>query len=108
MALADQAPLVMDILPWPHGHGFSGADTWWEYILSHEEEQRLDQLLGTALLDEDVCHRLVNQRDHSLLTAYGLSEETQRWLRSVHADNLVELAQAIVARSKVSSVPAGP
>ncbi len=104
MALADQAPLVMDVLPWPHGHGFTGADTWWEYVLNQEEKLRLDHLMGVALLDEDVCDRLVNKRDHSLLTAFGLSEETQNWLETVQANSLIELAQAIVANTSVPAL----
>ncbi|HEX3050085.1 MAG TPA: hypothetical protein VHP83_05470 [Aggregatilineaceae bacterium] len=104
MALADQAPLVMDVLPWPYGHGFTGADTWWEYVLSQEEKLRLDHLMGVALLDEDVCDRLVNKRDHSLLTAFGLSEETRNWLGTVKANSLIELAQAIVANTSVPAL----
>jgi hypothetical protein len=90
----------MDVLPWPQGHGFSGADTWWEFVMSQDERQRLDHLMGIALLDNDVCDRLVNQRDDSLLSAFGLSEDTQKWLGTIKADSLVELAQAIVSRSK--------
>lgn len=98
MALADPTPLVMDVLPWPHGHGFSGTDIWWEYILSQEERQRLDQLMGIALLDETICDRLVHQRDDSLFTAFGISEKTQKWLGTISANSLAELAQAIVTQ----------
>jgi hypothetical protein len=98
MSLAEQGPLVMDVSPWPHGHGFAGKELWWEYVMSQEEKGRLDQLMGIALLDEEVCDRLVNQRDHSLFSAFGLSDETQKWLKTVKANSLVELAQAIVAQ----------
>lgn len=64
------------------------------------EKQRLDTLMGTALLDEAVRHRLVRERDSSLLAAFGLSKETQVWLRSIEAGSLTELAQAIVARDQ--------
>ena len=81
MAMMDQTP-VIDVSPWPEGRGFAGASTWWEYVMGREEKQRLDNLMGIALLDADVCDRLVNKRDSSLLAAFGLSNETQRWLRA--------------------------
>jgi hypothetical protein len=98
MSLQNQAP-VMDVLPWPNGHQFAGARAWWDYVLSKDEKERLDNLMGIALLDEGVRERLVKQRDDSLLTAFGLSEETQAKLRGIQAGSLVELAQAIVAGS---------
>jgi hypothetical protein len=96
-----QAP-VMDVSPWPQGHGFSGADTWWNYVLSKEERRRLDQLLGIALLDDEVRERLVEHRDRALFEAFGLSTETQTWLCSVQAASLTELAQAVVARLRAT------
>jgi hypothetical protein len=89
--------LVMDVLPWPSGYGFSGADAWWQHTLSQNERDRLDDLLGLALLDKDVCEQLVAKRDASLLSAFGLSEDTQRWLTSIKASTLKELAQAVAA-----------
>lgn len=68
--------------------------------MGKEEKRRLDNLMGTALLDETVRRRLVNERDTSLLTSFGLSTETQSWLRTVEAQSLTELAQAIVAKSQ--------
>lgn len=102
MAMMDQTELVMDVLPWPNGHGFEGTGLWWEYVMSQEERQRLDNLMGIALLDADVRDRLVNQRDDSLLTAFGLSNETKNWLHAIQADTLVELAQEIVLRASHS------
>lgn len=98
MAMMDQAP-VMDIYPWPQGYGFEGGETWWQDMKRKDELQRLDNLMGVALLDEEVRHRLVNERDTSLLAAFGLSKETQNWLREIKAGSLVELAQAIVSRT---------
>lgn len=89
--------LVMDVLPWPQGHGFSGTNAWWEYMLSKEESRRLDNLMGIALLDEEFGKRLLNERDDSLLMPFGFSKETLAWLRTIQATNLVELAQAIVS-----------
>jgi hypothetical protein len=103
MAMMDQNELVMDVLPWPDGHGFAGSGSWWEYVMSQEERQRLDNLMGIALLDEDICDRLVNKREDSLMTAFGLSSETQSWLRAIQATTLSELAQAIVSQSQSES-----
>jgi hypothetical protein len=88
---------VMDVLPWPDGRGFTGANAWWDYVMHKEERRRLDNLMGLALLDESVCERLLDGRDQSLLSAFGLSYETQAWLRAIQASSLVELAEAIVS-----------
>ena len=91
--------VVMDVLPWPDGCGFSGGDEWWQHTLSQTERERLDNLLGLALLDNKVCEQLVAQRDPSLFRAFDLSETTRRWLSSLKANTLKELAEAIVAAS---------
>lgn len=95
MAMMDQAP-IMDVSPWPEERGFEGANMWWNDLARSDEMKRLDYLMGVALLDETVRHRLVKERDASLLTAFGLSDETQSWLREIQATTLAELAQAIV------------
>ncbi len=97
----------MDVLPWPNGHGFSGADVWWDYLLSRSERQRLENLMGLALLDRKLCESLLARRDDSLLAAFGLSQETRDWLKSIKANSLAELAQAMMAASdRAASVPA--
>jgi hypothetical protein len=53
--------------------------------------------MGLALLDEEVCRRLLKDRDASLFAAFGLAQETQAWLRSITATTLSELAEAIIA-----------
>ncbi|MBI5960086.1 MAG: hypothetical protein HY866_15205 [Chloroflexi bacterium] len=68
--------------------------------MGKEEKWRLDNLMGTALFDQDVHNRLVYDRDTSLFSAFGLSKETQNWLRAIEANSLTELAQAIVAHSQ--------
>ncbi len=98
MALNTQT-LVMDVVPWPDGHKFAGAKAWWDHMLSKDEQGRLDNLMGIALLDAGVRERLLKDRDRSLLSAFGLSEETQARLRSIQAGSLAELAQALVAGS---------
>jgi hypothetical protein len=92
-------PVVMDVLPWPSGHGFTGGDVWWQHTLSQSERDRLDNLLGLALLDKNVCEQLVIERDPSLLAAFDLSKDTQRWLTNIKASTLKELAKAVLAAS---------
>ena len=97
MKLTHSTPVVMDVLPWPNGYGFTGGDVWWQHTLSQSERERLDDLLGLALLDKNVCEQLVVKRDPSLLGAFDLSEDTQRWLAGIKASTLKELAQAVLA-----------
>ncbi len=97
------AEAVMDVLPWPDGRGFSGSGKWWEYVLNQDEQQRLNNLMGLALLDTSICDQLLNKHDDSLLNAFDLSAETKAWLRSIEASNLVELAEAIVSKLGPSS-----
>ncbi len=96
MGILNQS-LVMDVTPWPKGQGFSGSSDWWDYILTKDERGRLDNLMGAALLDDSIRTRLLKDNDGSLFTRFGISEATQFWLRSIRADSLTELAQAIVA-----------
>jgi hypothetical protein len=94
------SPVVMDVLPWPTGYGFDGHRMWWQHVLSQNERERLDNLIGLALLDNEVCERLVTRRDRTLLSAFGLSEQTQDWLKNVAASTLKEFAQAIVEATR--------
>ncbi len=89
-------PVVMDVLPWPNGYGFAGGDNWWRHTLGQTERERLDNLVGLALLDAGICEQLVTKRDPSLLSTFGLSGQTQDWLKSAPASTLKELAQLIV------------
>ncbi len=70
-------------------------EVWHGYLLSHDERAHLDNMMGRALLDEAFCEQLLYHRDASLLADYGFSTETQRWLCSIEAGSLSELAQAI-------------
>lgn len=74
---------------------FSRTSIWRGFLLSAEEKHRIDRLMGTALLDDSMCDLLVNKRDTSLMTSFGLSLETQDWLQSIQAGSLEELAQEI-------------
>lgn len=88
--------MVMDLHPWPESTGFQGTQEWWAYVLSKDEKKRLDHLLGAALLDNRTRQRLVNERDESLLNAYGFSEMTKQWIRAIDAESLTDFARAIV------------
>lgn len=68
---------------------------WHGYLLSQEEKRQIDFMMGRAMLDDKFCDRLLKKRDSSLFAEYGLSNETQKWLRSIEASSLSELAQAI-------------
>jgi hypothetical protein len=94
--LTYQPSVVMDVLPWPQGYGFTGRDAWWQHTLSQSERDRLDDLLALALLDATVCKQLVTSRDPDLLDAFDLSPETQEWLTSIKASNLKEFASAVL------------
>ena len=74
---------------------YKHSGIWRGFLLSAEEKRRIDQLMGSALLDESLCDLLVNKRDLSVMASFGLSFETQKWLRSVEAASLEELAQEI-------------
>ncbi len=71
------------------------TQVWPGFLLSADEKNRIDRLMGSALLDDSLCDRLVNKRDASLMTSFGLSSETQNWLRAIKANSLEELAQEI-------------
>lgn len=93
---ANNTSIVMDVLPWPNGYGFTGGDAWWQHTLNQSERDRLDDLLGLALLDNTICEQLVVKRDASLLASFNLSEDTQQWLTGINASTLKEFAQAVL------------
>lgn len=90
-------PRVMDIFPWPDGHGFIGAQAWWQHLLTQDDEQKLDFLIGIALLSQEV-EVLLLARDKTLLTALQFSETTTAWLQEIIVTSIDELAIAIVHR----------
>jgi hypothetical protein len=103
-----ESQVVMDVLPWPSGYGFTGGDTWRQNVLSQSERERLDNLVGLAVLDQNVCEQLVMKRDPALLNAFGLSSQTCDWLTGVEATTLQGFAQAIVSASEPPGLdPAG-
>ncbi|MHB8627237.1 MAG: hypothetical protein ACYDBJ_17875 [Aggregatilineales bacterium] len=93
------SPVVMDVSLWPGGYSFAGADGWWQHTLAQNEHERLDNLMGLALLDPTVHDRLIVQHDPALLDGFDLSADTRYWLSSIKANTLKEFAQAIIAAS---------
>lgn len=75
---------------------FQRPKVWHGFLLSTDEKQRIDRMMGSALLDDKLCHRLVKDRDTSVMSAFDLSAETQHWLCNIRASSLDEIAQAIV------------
>ncbi len=75
---------------------FQRPKVWQGFLLSYEERLRIDQMMGSAMLDDTLCRRLVKERDTALMSAFDLSAETQRWLCSIPASTLDEMAQEIV------------
>ena len=73
----------------------SRPSIWRGFLLSADEKRGIDRLMGSALMDDSMRDLLVNKRDLSLMASFGLSLETQNWLRSIKASSLEELAQEI-------------
>ncbi len=68
---------------------------WRGFLLTADEKRGIDRLMGSALMDDSLRDQLVVKRDMSLMASFGLSLETQNWLRSINASSLEELAQEI-------------
>src|SRR5690348_15514546 len=98
-SFAPSFPVIMDVSPWSSGHGIAGTDAWWQHTLAQDEHERLDNLMGLALLDPTIHDRLIVQRDPTLFDAFDFSADTRRWLSSIKAHTLKEFAQAIIAAS---------
>jgi hypothetical protein len=90
----------MDVFPWPGGHGFSGRNDWWRYLLHQEEAYRLDVLITLAFMHEDIRKRLLDDRDIDLMAMFQLSLATIRWLAQVEAHTITDLALAVALRQQ--------
>ena len=74
---------------------YTRTGIWRGFLLTADEKRGIDRLMGTALLDDSTRDLLVNKRDMSLMASFGLSRETQNWLRGIEATSLEEMAQEI-------------
>jgi hypothetical protein len=67
--------------------------------LTTADRRNIDRLIGNALIDTQVRHRLLVYRDESLLVDFELDEPARRWLLGINATSLDELARVICAAS---------
>jgi hypothetical protein len=86
---------TMDISPWPTGEGFQGAKAWWDYVLRHSEQDRLDFLILAALVSSEVRDLLL-KHDLSLFEKFELSAKTIAHLSRIEAQTLEEFVQAML------------
>ena len=88
---------VIDVAPWPDGLGFEDTTTWWAYVLSQPEKDRIDFLMATALLSAEVASLLL-KHDHDLLDRFELSEQTKTLFSGIEAKTLNEFARAVILK----------
>jgi len=89
--------MVLDTNAWAGQPGFNGSDEYKTFVCNKDESSRLNHLLGMALLDADIRHRLVEARDETLLTSFGLSESTKKWIITMRANTLADIASEVAA-----------
>src|SRR5258708_38944389 len=95
-SLSDLAALPL--LPGNDLYGFAGGDVWRQPdTLSQSDRDHLDNLVGHALIDQDIHDRLLRHRDPSLFDVFKVSDETRNWCATVQASTLQEFAEAIIA-----------
>jgi hypothetical protein len=95
--------MVLDTNAWQGQPGFRGSDEYKTFVRNQDEGSRLNHLLGMALLDESIRHRLVDARDESLLASFGLSESTKKWIITMRANSLTDIASAVAANYQMSA-----
>ena len=71
--------------------------TGWRRALSAEDKHQIDTLMGEAILDTEICRRLIDERDDMLFEDYQLSEHAKQILRESPANTLPDLAQSVVS-----------
>lgn len=94
MALSDRM-YVPSKTSYSRSYDVKNKNVWPGYLVSQEEKQQIDRMMGRALFDQKFCDRLIRSRDEMLFAEYRLSQDTQRWLCSIEARSLTELAEAI-------------
>ncbi len=81
----------------PDSHELPKRKLWQGYVLTEQERQNIDHLIGRALLDSAFCQRLLHHRDGELLAEFDFTPETELWLCSLQVNTLAELAQAVTS-----------
>lgn len=89
---------VMKVVPWSNGELVVGSKAWWIYLVGKDEVARMEMLFTLAMLEPDVEEQLVIHREETLLDAFGIKQDTQRWLKDLKIKSLTELAVAFMAR----------
>jgi hypothetical protein len=69
--------------------------TWQGYLLSQDDQRRIDALMGRALLDPTFCEELLKRCDVGLLAEFGFRTEIVAWLCSLEVTSLAEFAEAV-------------
>lgn len=95
--------MVLDTGAWTGQPGFNGSDEYKTFVRNKDEGSRLNHLLGMALLDADIRYRLVDVRDESLLTSFGLSEATKKWITAIQANTLADIASEVAANYQMTA-----
>jgi hypothetical protein len=85
---------------WPNGSPAGYTDVWERPTPAQNERERLDNLIGLALVDSSIRDRLMVQHDRSLVDAFNLTDETRQRLSNTRAGSLQELAQSMLGASK--------
>lgn len=75
--------------------------------ISNEDMQRLNKLMGLALLEPGVSDLFLHYRDERLMAEFGITFAVREWLKQVRAASLVELAQAIVKQREKNAFVIG-
>lgn len=86
---------VMDVFPWPHGLGFMGSRTWWRYVHRQTEFRKLELLLMTALLSDEI-EGLLLAHDLTLFQAFQFSDQTIALLSGITAATVSAFTEALI------------
>lgn len=65
-------------------------------LFSAAEMEKLNHLVGSALIDRKLCNRLVVQRDSRLREEFNLKAATWAYIAALHAPTLEDLCEAIL------------
>ena len=70
-------------------------------LLIEDEREKLDRLIGSAMLDSETYNRLVVERDAALFEEFALSPVSRHFISGLQTVSLAEIADAIVLYEKL-------
>lgn len=73
-----------------------------ENRFSEDAMAKLNQLIGYALIDQNIYIRLVVERDPTLCSEFGIAPEVWQVIVLIQATNLQELCTAILASQQIN------